>query len=53
MADTVQLQQRAGDAGVHGEQLDPNAWAEEEGWQIGRIVNMRKILSVTITLTRL
>ena len=42
MADAVQLQQRAGDGGVHGE-LEPDAGAEEEGRQAGGIVRVKQI----------
>ena len=52
MADAVQLQQRAGDGGVHGE-LEPDAGAEEEGREAGRTVSVKQTPTTPTTLLNL
>ena len=52
MADAVQLQQRAGDGGVHGE-LEPDAGAEEEGREAGGIVRVKQTPTTPTSLLNL
>ena len=52
MANAVQLQQRAGDGGVHGK-LEPDARTEEEGREAGGIVRVKQTPTTPTSLLNL